>query len=98
MCLTKHRFSPCHLHLIPFLDDATSTLDGGHFRLLGFETLHPPRALRPDEEKEALPAHTVFSGKRAEDELGIVYKSLAEMVSDIVEDFGGRGWLKHLEN
>ena len=84
--------------MIPFLDDATSTLDGGHFRLLGFETLHPPRTLRPDEEKEALPAHTVFSGKRAEDELGIVYKSLAEMVSDIVEDFGGRGWLKHLEN
>ncbi|KAI0653455.1 NAD-P-binding protein [Cubamyces menziesii] len=74
------------------------TLDGGHFRLLGFEALHPPRALRPDEEKEALPAHTVFSGKRAEKELGIVYKSLAEMVSDIVEDFGGRGWLKHLEN
>ncbi|KAJ8495527.1 hypothetical protein ONZ51_g1640 [Trametes cubensis] len=90
--------------------DATSTLDGGHFRLLGFETLHPPRALRPDEEKETLPAHTVFSGKRAEDELGIVYKSLAEMecqvrfvksmtiVFDLVSDGNPRVFIRAISN
>ncbi|KAJ8495533.1 hypothetical protein ONZ51_g1637 [Trametes cubensis] len=90
--------------------DATSTLDGGHFRLLGFEALHPPRALRPDEEKEALPAHTVFSGKRAEKELGIVYKSLAEMepqvrvvksmtiVFDLVSDGNPRVFIRAISN
>ncbi|KAH9896114.1 NAD-P-binding protein [Cubamyces lactineus] len=78
-------------------DAANSLCTGGRPKLLGFEKIHPPRASRPGEEEKALPAHTVFSGKRAENELGIVYKPLAEMVGDIVEDFGARGWLQHLE-
>ncbi|KAI0325591.1 NAD-P-binding protein [Cubamyces sp. BRFM 1775] len=64
----------------------------------GLGKLHPPRPSRPAREEKALRPHTVFSGKRAENELGIVYKPLAEMVKDIVDDFHGRGWLKHVEN
>ncbi|KAI0325598.1 NAD-P-binding protein [Cubamyces sp. BRFM 1775] len=75
--------------------DAANTLGDG--RLLGLQKLHPPRAPRPEGEEEDVPAHTVFSGKRAERELGFVYTPLAETVRDVVEDFDGRGWLKHLE-
>ncbi|KAH9896112.1 NAD-P-binding protein [Cubamyces lactineus] len=76
--------------------DIASGLDGNHFP--GLVKLHPPRGSQRQGEEEALPAHTVFSGKRAENELGIVYKPLSETVKDVVEDFGGRRWLQHFEN
>ncbi|KAI0653482.1 hypothetical protein C8Q70DRAFT_1035722 [Cubamyces menziesii] len=73
--------------------DIASGLSGDP--LPGLVKLHPPREGRLGE---ALPAHTIYSGRRAEDELGIIYKPLSETVGDVMKDFSGRGWLQHLEN
>ncbi|KAI0641575.1 NAD-P-binding protein [Trametes meyenii] len=59
--------------------------------LPGLQKLHPP--VNPND----YPPHPVFSNEKAQRKLGIVFKTIQETLPDIVEDFRGRGWLKHLE-
>ncbi|KAI0820851.1 NAD-P-binding protein [Trametes gibbosa] len=61
--------------------------------LPGLERLHPAAV----EDKSELPPHPIFSHEKAERLLGITFKTIPETLKDIVEDFRGRGWLKHLE-
>ncbi|KAL1938000.1 hypothetical protein VTO73DRAFT_12011 [Trametes versicolor] len=55
--------------------------------------IHPVVA----EDKDALPAHPIFSNEKAQRLLGMMFKTVPETLQDLVADFGGRGWLKHLE-
>ncbi|KAI0820852.1 NAD-P-binding protein [Trametes gibbosa] len=61
--------------------------------LSGLERLHPAAI----EDKSKLPPHPIFSHEKAEQLLGITFKTVPETLRDLVEDFRGRGWLKHLE-
>ncbi|KAI0631872.1 NAD-P-binding protein [Trametes polyzona] len=61
--------------------------------LPGLAKLHPPAV----EDKSAIPPHAIFSNAKAQKLLGITFKTIPETLRDIVADFAGRGWLKHLE-
>ncbi|KAI8976320.1 D-lactaldehyde dehydrogenase [Trametes punicea] len=64
--------------------------------LPGLQRLHP--RMDPDE-RAALDQspHPVFSNDRAKRTLGMVFRTVSETLRDLVEDFGSRGWLEHLE-
>ncbi|KAI0365578.1 NAD-P-binding protein [Pilatotrama ljubarskyi] len=62
--------------------------------LPGLEKVHPPAAL----DAESIPPHPIFSNEKAQRLLGIEFKTIPETLKDLVEDFRGRGWLKHLES
>ncbi|KAI0359675.1 NAD-P-binding protein [Trametes cingulata] len=62
--------------------------------LPGLPKLHPPAPV----DREHLPPHPIFSNEKAQRLLGIGFKTIPETLKDLVEDFRGRGWLKHLES
>ncbi|OSD02220.1 NAD-P-binding protein [Trametes coccinea BRFM310] len=64
--------------------------------LPGLHRLHPPRS--PEQRGAAqLPPHPIFSNEKAKRKLNMVFKTVPETLKALVDDFGARGWLKHLE-
>lgn len=55
--------------------------------------IHPVVA----EDKDGLPPHPIFSNEKARGLLGMTFKTIPETLRDLVADFRGRGFLKHLE-
>ncbi|KAJ3003149.1 hypothetical protein NUW54_g5451 [Trametes sanguinea] len=64
--------------------------------LPGLRRLHPPRSPEQRGATE-LPPHPVFSNEKAIRKLDMVFKTVPETLRALVDDFGARGWLKHLE-
>ncbi|KAJ3008136.1 hypothetical protein NUW54_g3272 [Trametes sanguinea] len=64
--------------------------------LPGLRRLHPPRSAEQRGATE-LPPHPVFSNEKAIRKLDMVFKTVPETLRALVDDFGARGWLKHLE-
>ncbi|KAH9896115.1 NAD-P-binding protein [Cubamyces lactineus] len=63
--------------------------------LPGLSKLHATTSRQKGAE---LRPHLVFSGEKARQKLGIVYKTVPETLKDLVEDFRSRGWLRHLDD
>ncbi|KAI0759548.1 NAD-P-binding protein [Trametes elegans] len=54
--------------------------------------------LHSKTDRGQLPPHPIFSNTKARQLLGIEFKTVPETLQDLAEDFGKRGWLRHLES
>ena len=88
--MTHPRISSDSLCCFHSLVDAARTLEV----LPGLNKLHTTTMRQRAAE---LRPHLVFSGEKAHQKLGIVYKTVPETLKDLVEDFRSRGWLRHLD-
>ncbi|CDO78100.1 hypothetical protein BN946_scf184949.g2 [Trametes cinnabarina] len=72
--------------------------EAGGERFIATSPLNIVSQTTPEERASTeLPPHPIFSNEKAKRKLGMVFKIVPDTLKAIVEDFGARGWLKHLE-